>query len=341
MISPARTTLLTASLLVLLGFGAFAAPAQSEGTNTTTNADAKTAEAAVVTSQQALRSNLEIQDQLHNLLLANEKSANEAAAAVRAAEQLNQQLSEIKSTLDTRQLNELKDAQHSSQMALNAAVAFGCFGFLVLLLAAFIQWNTVNRITAVAASLRTSSAGTGDLAMLPGPDVERSTTHFLGLIERLERRIQEMESGQPHPALGEGAHTNGDSHPAVAELGAGAADVSGAVKSITVLLGKGQTLMKMDQPEDALACFNEVLELDANNTDALLKKGAALERLQRLDEAVDCYDRAIAADASITMAYLYKGGVFNRMERYREALECYEQALKAQEKTRATGVMAE
>jgi tetratricopeptide (TPR) repeat protein len=101
---------------------------------------------------------------------------------------------------------------------------------------------------------------------------------------------------------------------------------------INGLLGKGQSLLNVDKAEEALACFDEALMLDARNAEALVKKGTALERLRKLEEAIECYDRAIAADSSMTIAYLYKGGLFNRLERFTEAMECYEKALRTQEK---------
>ena len=121
--------------------------------------------------------------------------------------------------------------------------------------------------------------------------------------------------------------------PSKASDGAELAEAAAAPEAarITVLLGKGQSLLNLDQAEEAVACFDQVLALDANHPEALVKKGAALERLRKLDEAIACYDRAIAADGSLTVAYLYKGGLFNRMERFGEALECYEQALRTQE----------
>ena len=101
---------------------------------------------------------------------------------------------------------------------------------------------------------------------------------------------------------------------------------------IALLLGKGQALLNLQQADNALACFDEVITLDPTNAEAFVRKGIALERLGRLDEAIDSYDRAIALDDSMTMAYLSKGGVFNRLERYGEALQCYEQALRVQKK---------
>ena len=64
--------------------------------------------------------------------------------------------------------------------------------------------------------------------------------------------------------------------------------------------------------------------------DALARKGATLEQLNRLEEALACYERAIALDAKFTDAYVGKGRVLNQLERYPEALECFEHASQLQ-----------
>jgi tetratricopeptide (TPR) repeat protein len=101
-----------------------------------------------------------------------------------------------------------------------------------------------------------------------------------------------------------------------------------------VLLGKGQALLNLDAPEQALACFDEVLGLDPNNAEAYVRRGLAF-KLQNWEQALENYDRAIAADQALTIAYLYKGGVCNRLQRHKEALESYEQALQTESKVRA------
>jgi len=226
------------------------------------------------------------------------------------------------------------------------------------LFAAFLQWTVVNRVSAIAAKLPPDfDFGSGQAALgagessklLAGPAGDQATGRLLGAIATLEKRIQDMEATvqSPHslpegePANG-GANgeTNGIAHELAAE-GEPAAAAGKSSGMITLLLGKGQTLLRLDKIDMAVVCFDEVLAIDPQNTDALVKKGAALERLQRLDEAIECFDRAIAVDSSMTMAYLHKGGVFNRMERYAEALECYEKALRTQEKNRATNVITE
>ena len=42
-------------------------------------------------------------------------------------------------------------------------------------------------------------------------------------------------------------------------------------------MGKGQTLLKLDKPEEAVVCFDKALAMDPGNTDVLVRKGAALE----------------------------------------------------------------
>ena len=97
---------------------------------------------------------------------------------------------------------------------------------------------------------------------------------------------------------------------------------------IAELLSQAHSMLDVDNPEAALACFDEVLALEPDHSEALVKKGAALERLHKLNEAIECYDRAIAVDDTMTIAYLHKGGLCNRLERFKEALECYEKALR-------------
>jgi tetratricopeptide (TPR) repeat protein len=103
-----------------------------------------------------------------------------------------------------------------------------------------------------------------------------------------------------------------------------------------LLLGKGQALLNLDQTDQALECFDEILALDPNHTEALLRRGLALERMENWEKALESYDRAIALDGALTVAYLYKGGVCNKLQRHREALESYEHALRAERRSRAS-----
>ena len=182
---------------------------------------------------------------------------------------------------------------------------------------------------ALGAGPAVAALGAGESHRVSVGPPEEANQRLLGALERLEKRIYELEH-TAHPPLQESAALP---HPSNGEPAGAPADapVTREAARITLLLGKGQSLLNLDQAEQALACFDKVLALDPSHPEALVKKGAALERLRKSDEALACYDRAIAADNAMTVAYLYKGGLFNRLERFGEALECYEQALRTQE----------
>jgi tetratricopeptide (TPR) repeat protein len=216
----------------------------------------------------------------------------------------------------------------------------GAVGLLALVLTIIVLFRAMKRVAQVAASLppaltmgQTSIFTDGGLALGEG---EMPASRLLGALERLEKRIQDMETkaliAHPNGSNGNGKHRNGDVHVNGPVLDADRPVVDEKAEQVTLLLGKGQALLHMDKVEAAVECFDEVIALDPANAEALVKKGSALEKLKKLEDAIQCYDKAIAINNSLTLAYLYKGGVFNQLERFSEALECYEQALRSQQK---------
>lgn len=305
-----------------------------------------TAKPAEDSSQQALRSYLQLQEQLHAALLAIERGREDAeAAAKRNAETVAARLKLIEQAITLQREREMESIQSSNRFLLIVAGIFAGAGFLALLLTSLFQLRAMNRLAEIAATFPAGHGlGQSHSAVLSAGDshlvtAEQSSTRLLGVIERLEKRVLELEHTAHTPAVtGEVAQQNGvpkvtgaEPHPIASEATAHDPHAK-PLDRIPVMLGKGQALLNLDQTENALACFEEVIALDPNNAEALVKKGTALERLKRLEEAIQCYDRAIAMNQSMTLAYLYKGGVYNQMERFNEALECYEQALRTQEK---------
>ena len=290
-------------------------------------------------SQETLRSYLQLQQQLHATELAIERNRKEAElAAARTAEALATRLQAIEETLAVQRAKELDVMQSANRVMLIVAGSFAGMGFLALLLMAYFQWRTVHRLAEFSTNLPRSQA-LGPVAALPalgpgeapqvmvGPSVQ-SNQELLGALDKLQKRIHELEHSAQSSLPDNGVGGNGE--PGAAEGKDATSDPEAA--RIQGMLGKGQSLLSLDNVEGALACFDEVLAIKPGHTEALLKKGTALERLRKLDEAIACYDQAIAADSSLTIAYLHKGGLFNRMERFDEALACYEQALRTQEK---------
>jgi tetratricopeptide (TPR) repeat protein len=339
-------------LLAVLWAGPRQALASAE---TDTNAPLSAAE---TNNQETLRAYLQLQEQLHLTQMAVEQNRREAReTAAQSSELLAGRMQAIEKALESQRARELDAMQSSNRVMLTVAGSFATVGFLAILLMSLFQWRTVNRLADISAALPAS------LALGPAPNrhaltspegplvtvgpAEQSNLRLLGSLEQLEKRILELEHGVRPPSHEGVPGVNGGKSVATLALESGGALVNGArpasngpadapteADRVSVLLGKGQSMLSLDDARAAVACFDEVLALEPNNAEAWVRKGAALERLQQLDEAVECYDRAIASNGSLTIAYLHKGGLFNRMERFNEALECYEKALRSQEKRR-------
>jgi len=337
-----RFALLALALIAVAvgGFGAEpAAPLAPVGKTDETN------------TQDMLRAYLQVQEQFHATQLSIERNRKEAdAAAAETARAYAGRLQAIEQTLAVQRTQELDAPLNSNKVMLIIAGFFAVLGFLAMLFTAYFQWRTISRLTEISAALPATRAfgpalplaaqGVANTPMVNADVAERSAQRLLSALELLEKRICKLEH-TPIPPLHESASITqapatppaapkGEPPPATTTNTAAGPEVA----RIAILLGKGQSLLNLDQAEEALACFDEVLALEPDRAEALVKKGAALERLRKFDEAIACYDQAIAADGSMTVAYLYKGGLFNRMERFGEALECYEQALHTQQTRR-------
>jgi len=223
---------------------------------------------------------------------------------------------------------------------------------LAVLVTPFLQWRALNRfVERKERQLQLAAPGDrGGLAltegMLAGADqaVAFSNQRLLSVVERMEKRILELEGATVPAAALPAASAAGTSGPvAMASLApfpvqagspgaAGKATRAGAEQGnpVAVLLGKGSLLLELNRAREAIACYDEILRTEPANAEALVRKGSALEQLRRDEEALECYDAAIRADKRKTLAYLYKGAVCNRLERFAESVESYEQALKVE-----------
>ena len=286
-----------------------------------------------------LRSYLKLQEQLHATLLAIEQARLESSQEMRTnALILSARLEFLESALTRQREQNLQSIQESNRTMLLMAGSIVGIGLLALAFTALFQSRGMNRLADIAtgfANERALLAGvlpahTGaNETLLLGPGPAHATNQaMLATIERLERRIRELEDTpmlpftDANPPNGEtklSATRNGDAEHRSAD-------------HVSVLIGKGQVLLSLGQLEAALACFDDAVQAAPNHAEAHMKRGLALERLKRADEALACYDRAIALNRSLTQAYLSKGAVFNRLERYAEALACYEQALHSEAK---------
>jgi len=362
----------TAAFFVALCLCAIATRTFGAGTNSAPAEKDQSAQSDTAWSQHVVQSYQQLQEQQQSMLREIEQARQDAAANARAVDQARQdaeaaakrqsdemeaRLNRIEQSVSAQREHEIESMQTQHRFTLIIVGVFAGVGFFGMLFFAVFLLRTMNHRTETMIAQFTGHAfgpgfmpaalGTGDTQVVTVNRAEQSTTRFLNTIERLEKRINELEgtaevvpaaeppapkkSVEPAPDIIETSEPKPTTEvDATATRPRSEKDERDA--RIALLLGKGQALLNLQQADTALACYDEVIALDSTNPEAFVKKGMALERLGKLDEAIDCYDRAIALDNSMTMAYLNKGGVFNRLERYGEALQCYEQALRAQQK---------
>jgi tetratricopeptide (TPR) repeat protein len=310
-------------------------------------------------AQHVVESYQQLQEQQQSMVREMEQARQEAETATkRNRDELESRLSRIEQSVSSEHDHEIEAMQNSHRFTLIMVGIFAGIAFFGMLFFAVFLLRMMNRRTEtmiaqftgqlLGPGLTPAALGNGDTQVVTVNRVEQSTARFLNTMERLEKRIHDLEGNTEPPEAGlepsaSGKHAEAlpdvdgapEAQPATEEdaaLSRAKAEKAEHDARVALLLGKGQSLLSLEQADTALTCFDEVIALDSTNAEAFVKKGMSLERLGKLDEAIDCYDRAIALDNSMTMAYLNKGGVFNRLERYGEALQCYEQALRAQQK---------
>jgi tetratricopeptide (TPR) repeat protein len=78
----------------------------------------------------------------------------------------------------------------------------------------------------------------------------------------------------------------------------------------------------------AIACYDEVLQLQPNHELAWQNRGnALLYGLTQTEAALQCYDRTLRLNPENWLAWRNRGNALVELERHREAIDCYNRAL--------------
>jgi tetratricopeptide (TPR) repeat protein len=282
-----------------------------------------------VQSTDILNGFVQMQAQLHEAEMIVESNREQSAAALLHNEDA---LSTDIQILRADEADSARGVEHTMLMV----AGVGMFALAVVVTLVYMQLRAATRLVELA-MVPGSPLGSNRVlpvvettAALPASAraaLEFSNARLLGVIERLEKRILELEQTVHLPL--EDSHLSGTGN------GSGNGETI-SERRITDLIVEGQLFLDTNKPEKALVSFEEALEIEPKMGEALIKKATALEKLQRIEEAIACYDQAIATGDSTTTALLQKGGMLNRLARYDEALQCYERALQTQEKKAAT-----
>lgn len=278
------------------------------------------------------------------------------ARSAQNSEAITTSLRLIETSMTRMHDRHMEAVQSSNRAILTVAGIFAAVGIIGIIFILVVLARAMGRFSEIAianASRPLLGNGASTSGLLGSGDglgsrqgsAEEASTRFQSAIDQLQKRILELEHSAQSGA------TNGSQGATIVVKSAGSSNIqplmpedspettlepeSPAARA-TVLLGKGQALLNLDAAEPAMECFDEVLDIEPNNAEALVKRGMAYEKMQDWERALENYDRAIVADSSMTVAYLYRGGVCNRLQRYREALESYEQALRTEKNTRAS-----
>jgi len=338
-----RKFYLITAIIFMVGFHSFA---DDTGTAPVTNS---TIQASIAQLQEQLR--------LTQMAMENEAKNN--------SELLSARIQSLEQTIAAQHTADLETAQKTQQFTLLFGGLLAVLTLAVLLLMAYFQWRALAQLVEISKYQSPSFALTGGtsvttatVSQMAAPGrlaVENSNNRLLGTVERLERRIAEMEQASraqlstaekpaplpptpipPAPTTLPGETNGHGPAPAIKPIpvpppAPSPKNPDDREECIANLIAEGQVLLNNNESQKALDCFETALGLHHNHCEALVKKGTALERLGQFDEALACYDLSIKTSAT-TIAYLQKGGLLNRMARYDDALKCYEFALNSQEK---------
>lgn len=273
----------------------------------------------------AVNALLQIQSQLHETQMTVESNRQQTAVA------LQHNADALVSDIELLERNIADQAQsaHKVEQTVLVVAAVGMLALLIVVIMVSLQLRTATRLIELAMAPGAVNGArplpTVEAAAALPPSaraaLEFSNARLLGVIERLEKRILELE------------HT---AHTPLAENNNSIKIETPDERRVADLIVEGQLFLDTNKPEKALICFEEALNVQPELADALIKKASALEKLERMDDALACYDRAIDAEDAATTALLQKGGLLNRLSRYEEALQCYERALRTQEKKAAS-----
>ena len=91
---------------------------------------------------------------------------------------------------------------------------------------------------------------------------------------------------------------------------------------------KGSVLWRLNRLDEALECYDKVLELNPSDVNAWTDKAVYYCLLGKWQEAIDSCDKATELDPKNIEAWCNKGHALSRLRRHEEALTCYDRALE-------------
>jgi len=91
---------------------------------------------------------------------------------------------------------------------------------------------------------------------------------------------------------------------------------------------KGVILGQWGRCTESLKCYDKILEIDPQCTNAWHLKAATFSMQNRYDQAVDCEVKAIELEPENMDLYLRLAAFYQKLKKFEDAQKCYEELLK-------------
>ncbi len=102
-----------------------------------------------------------------------------------------------------------------------------------------------------------------------------------------------------------------------------------STQELQELLEQGEELLKSEEYTEALAIFDQALQIEPNSVKAIDCKAFCLNNLERYQESLEIIEKAIQLEPDYYAIWGTKGEILEYgFERYEEALSCYEKAIE-------------
>ena len=91
---------------------------------------------------------------------------------------------------------------------------------------------------------------------------------------------------------------------------------------------EGLVFSTIGAPGEAVKYFDKALEINPDNEDALYNEGLALFRLKKYSEAMEYFDKVLELDPNNEKAWFSEGTTLFFLNRYEESIECFDKVLE-------------
>ncbi len=90
---------------------------------------------------------------------------------------------------------------------------------------------------------------------------------------------------------------------------------------------KGNAILEMDKPDEALRCYENALSADPKYTSALIQSANAMYQLGNLNATVDYYARALKIEPRNEECWFGRGSALLELHNHEPAIKCFDNAL--------------